>query len=250
MTAASDAMAERLRPVLEKTQLEVVEKKMFGGVGFMLNGNMLIGTTAKGALLVRVDPQNVEEAQGSRRRTDAYGVAGDDRLHGRTARGIARRGEPQELDRILPRLCEDAARQMKTPLKSSSTMDHLADRVRGLVGLDPRITEKTMFGGLTFLLNGHILVACKNDGRILLSVGKANNDEALRAAGNRADGSWRARHEGLRLGRCATPSKMTTRWRTGCARPSAGCRRCRSKRKSLDRRKHQRGVDAAEAERV
>jgi TfoX/Sxy family transcriptional regulator of competence genes len=68
-------------------------------------------------------------------------------------------------------------------MKSSSTMDHLAERVRALVGLDPRVTEKTMFGGLTFLLNNHILVGCKKDGRILLSVGKEHNDEALRRPG-------------------------------------------------------------------
>lgn len=58
-------------------------------------------------------------------------------------------------------------------------MDHLADRVRALLDGDPRITEKNMFGGLTFLLNNHILVGCKKDGRILLSVGKDHNDEAL-----------------------------------------------------------------------
>ena len=54
-------------------------------------------------------------------------------------------------------------------------MDHLADRIRMLVGDDPRITEKFMFGGLTFLLNGHILVGCKKDGGILVSVGKAQS---------------------------------------------------------------------------
>jgi len=59
MTAASDAMGERLRPLVPKG---LVEKKMFGGLGFMLNGNMLVGTTAKGALLVRVDPDKMEEA--------------------------------------------------------------------------------------------------------------------------------------------------------------------------------------------
>lgn len=62
-------------------------------------------------------------------------------------------------------------------------MDHLADRVRALLDGDPRITEKNMFGGLTFLLNNHILVGCKKDGRILLSVGKDHNDEALRRDG-------------------------------------------------------------------
>ena len=57
-------------------------------------------------------------------------------------------------------------------------MTHLADRVRMLVGDDPRITEKFMFGGLTFLLNGHILVGCKKDGGILVSVGKDNHAAA------------------------------------------------------------------------
>lgn len=63
-------------------------------------------------------------------------------------------------------------------MKSNETMDHLADRVRALVGDDPGITEKYMFGGLTFLLNGHLLVGCKKDGQILISVGKANAEAA------------------------------------------------------------------------
>jgi len=69
------------------------------------------------------------------------------------------------------------------PMKSNETMDYLAERIRSLVGDDPRVTEKTMFGGLTFLLNGHILVGTKKDGRILLSVGKEHNDAALARPG-------------------------------------------------------------------
>ncbi len=65
----------------------------------------------------------------------------------------------------------------------TSRMDELADRVRRIVGLDPRIVEKTMFGGLTFLLNGHILIGCKKDGQALLSVGKENNAAALACPG-------------------------------------------------------------------
>jgi TfoX/Sxy family transcriptional regulator of competence genes len=69
-------------------------------------------------------------------------------------------------------------------MKSTSTaMTHLAERIRDILDGDPRITEKTMFGGLTFLLNGHILVGCKKDGQILLSVGKEHNDEALARPG-------------------------------------------------------------------
>jgi TfoX/Sxy family transcriptional regulator of competence genes len=52
-------MGDRLRPLVPKG---LVEKKMFGGLGFMLNGNMLVGTTAKGALLVRVDPEKMDAA--------------------------------------------------------------------------------------------------------------------------------------------------------------------------------------------
>lgn len=64
-----------------------------------------------------------------------------------------------------------------------AVMHELADRVRRIIGDDPRVTEKNMFGGLTFLLNGHILVGAKKDGRILLSVGKDNNDTALAREG-------------------------------------------------------------------
>ena len=59
MSAASDAMGDRLRPLLGPG---LVEKKMFGGIGFMLRGNMAIGTTAKGELLVRIDPARQDEA--------------------------------------------------------------------------------------------------------------------------------------------------------------------------------------------
>jgi hypothetical protein len=57
-------------------------------------------------------------------------------------------------------------------------MTHLAERIRALLDGDPRITEKYMFGGLTFLLNGHILAGCQKDGGILISVGKDNHEAA------------------------------------------------------------------------
>jgi TfoX/Sxy family transcriptional regulator of competence genes len=69
------------------------------------------------------------------------------------------------------------------PMTSNTTMDHLAERIRDILGNDRRVTEKTMFGGLTFLLDGHILVGTKKDGRILLSVGRANNEAALARPG-------------------------------------------------------------------
>jgi hypothetical protein len=50
-SAAPDPMVERLRAALG--QRTFTEQKMFGGTCFMLNGNMLIGTSKRG-LLVRV----------------------------------------------------------------------------------------------------------------------------------------------------------------------------------------------------
>lgn len=65
----------------------------------------------------------------------------------------------------------------------SSAQDHLIDRVRLILEGDRRITEKQMFGGLSFLLHGHILIAARKDGSALLSVGKEHNDEALARPG-------------------------------------------------------------------
>lgn len=61
MSTASNALAERLRPLLAAPP-GLVEKPMFGGIGFMLNGNMAIGTTAKGDLLVRIAPKEQADA--------------------------------------------------------------------------------------------------------------------------------------------------------------------------------------------
>jgi TfoX/Sxy family transcriptional regulator of competence genes len=47
-------LAERIRAELIK--IPFVEKKMFGGVGFLLNGNMACGVN-KDNLIVRVDPE-------------------------------------------------------------------------------------------------------------------------------------------------------------------------------------------------
>lgn len=47
-------LAERIRSQLDG--IPVVEKNMFGGVGFLLNGNMACGVN-KDNLIVRIDPE-------------------------------------------------------------------------------------------------------------------------------------------------------------------------------------------------
>ena len=57
--ASSDELAERIRAALAGRDVE--EKRMFGGVGFMLAGNMAVAAQRTGNLLVRVDPEESEE---------------------------------------------------------------------------------------------------------------------------------------------------------------------------------------------
>ena len=47
-------LAQRLRS--ELSEMPVIEKKMFGGIGFLLNGNMACGVH-KDSLIVRIDPE-------------------------------------------------------------------------------------------------------------------------------------------------------------------------------------------------
>jgi TfoX/Sxy family transcriptional regulator of competence genes len=58
--AFDEALAERIRQQLARRQ-NVEEKKMFGGVGFLLHGNLLVGVW-KDALIVRLGPHEGAEA--------------------------------------------------------------------------------------------------------------------------------------------------------------------------------------------
>src|SRR5713226_7436130 len=58
--AFSESLAARIRDTLARKK-NIVEKKMFGGVGFLLNGNMLVGVW-KNSLIVRHGPDEGDEA--------------------------------------------------------------------------------------------------------------------------------------------------------------------------------------------
>ncbi len=53
--AYEETLAARMRELLEG-EAEVTEKKMFGGLAFLVNGNMAIAASGQGGALVRVDP--------------------------------------------------------------------------------------------------------------------------------------------------------------------------------------------------
>lgn len=56
-----EELAERLRGLLA-VEDGVVEKKMFGGVAFMLGGHLTIAASGQGGILVRIDPDSGEAA--------------------------------------------------------------------------------------------------------------------------------------------------------------------------------------------
>src|SRR6516164_4612662 len=58
--AFDESLAARIRQHLARRK-SVEEKKMFGGVGFLLNGNMLVGVW-KDSLIVRLGPEEGDEA--------------------------------------------------------------------------------------------------------------------------------------------------------------------------------------------
>lgn len=58
--AYDEGLAQRIRDSLQGTP-GLVEKKMFGGIGYMLHGNMACGVN-KDTLIVRVGPDRYREA--------------------------------------------------------------------------------------------------------------------------------------------------------------------------------------------
>jgi TfoX/Sxy family transcriptional regulator of competence genes len=55
----------------------------------------------------------------------------------------------------------------------------LADRIREHVGGESGGHEQRMFGGLAFLINGHMAIAASSQGGILVRVDPAESDELV-----------------------------------------------------------------------
>ena len=55
-----EALASRIRELLAG-ESDVTEKKMFGGLAFLIAGNMAVGASGQGGVLVRVEPAQSDE---------------------------------------------------------------------------------------------------------------------------------------------------------------------------------------------
>lgn len=58
--AYDEDLANRLRELLSALD-GVTEKKMFGGLAFLLHGKLAVSASGRGGLLVRVDPADVAQ---------------------------------------------------------------------------------------------------------------------------------------------------------------------------------------------
>ncbi len=58
--AYDEELADRIRAALEG-EVGLSEKRMFGGLAFLIDGKMALSADSKGAMLLRVDPERAEE---------------------------------------------------------------------------------------------------------------------------------------------------------------------------------------------
>lgn len=66
-----------------------------------------------------------------------------------------------------------------------SDMEAGTERLRTLLGDDPNISEKRMFGGVAFMLNGNMMCGYTNKGVLMVRIGKELEAEARKLPGAR-----------------------------------------------------------------
>src|SRR5438105_400870 len=87
--------------------------------------------------------------------------------------------------------------------------EDLANRIRELIAAEPDVTERRMFGGLAFLIGGHMSVSASGQGGLMLRCDPAETDALLKEShaqpfemrGRVMDGWLRVDAEGLRTKR-------------------------------------------------
>jgi hypothetical protein len=100
--AFDEELANRVRDLVE-SQEGLTEKRMFGGLAFLIHGNMAVSASSQGGLLLRVDPADtaalVREQHAGRfqmrgrgmdgwLRVDAGGLGTDEQLERWVALGV------------------------------------------------------------------------------------------------------------------------------------------------------------------
>jgi TfoX N-terminal domain len=91
--------------------------------------------------------------------------------------------------------------------------EDLANRIRELIGDEPGLTEKKMFGGLAFLVGGNMSVAASGQGGLMVrcdpeqtdALTKKRHAKPFEMRGREMDGWLRVDDDGLRTKRELEP---------------------------------------------
>ncbi|HET7136840.1 MAG TPA: TfoX/Sxy family protein [Gaiellaceae bacterium] len=59
--AYDEDLADRIRLIAAAEGAPLAEKRMFGGLGFLVGGNLAIAASGQGGVLVRVDPMESDD---------------------------------------------------------------------------------------------------------------------------------------------------------------------------------------------
>jgi hypothetical protein len=78
--------------------------------------------------------------------------------------------------------------------------EDLANRIREIVQNEPGLTEKRMFGGLAFLINGNMAVSASGQGGLLLRVDPIDTPTLVPAGSRCAGARWTAGCASMRAG--------------------------------------------------
>ena len=116
--AYDEKLADRIRELVHGEE-GLTEKRMFGGLAFLIQGNMAVSASGQGGLLLRVDPDHTEALLGNLHahraemrgrvmngwlRIDTGGLLTDHQLHQWVARGVAyARSLPPKPDQDRPK---------------------------------------------------------------------------------------------------------------------------------------------------
>jgi hypothetical protein len=57
--------------------------------------------------------------------------------------------------------------------------EELAERIRAVLDDEPSLSERKMFGGLAFLIGGHLAIAARGRGGVLVRVGPEMSDRLV-----------------------------------------------------------------------
>ncbi len=109
--------------------------------------------------------------------------------------------------------------------------EDLANRIRELIASEDGYTEQKMFGGIGFMIDGHMAVGVSGEGGLMIHCSKEETEALLAKPGARPF-EMRGREMKAGFGLMPSRSPRSERSSPGLCRASLSPARCRRRRKS------------------